>query len=108
MAKNKQNPLLAKYEAMWEARYRRQLHIAMQMGLDAGMIAANETLGMGAGRAEKFKKAYIDAINEISHMTVVDDKDDPEFTWTRAKLDERLKKIVGEDNFVDWDTRYAV
>ena len=106
--RNKPNPLLAKYEAQLEARYHAQLQIAMQMGLDAGMIAANEVLGMGAGRADKFRTAYIGAVNEISHMTVVDDKDDPDMEWTKAKLDERIKKIVGEENFVPWEERYKI
>ena len=108
MAKNKQNPLLAKYQAMYEAKFQVQLQIAMQMGLDAGMIAANETLGMGAGRADKFRTAYIEAINQMTHMTVVDDKDDPEFLWTKAKIDDRIRKIVGEENFIPWEERYKV
>ena len=107
MSKNKQNPLLAKYEAMYRAKFQTQLQIAMQMGLDAGMIAANEVLGIGAGRAEKFRAAYINAVNEISSMTVVADKDDPDFAWTKAKVDERIRKIVGEENFVPWDERYG-
>ena len=108
MAKNKQNPLLASYEAKLEARYRAQLAMAMQTGLDAGMIAANEVLGMGAGRAEKFRSAYIETVNKIMNMIVVDDKDDPNFEWTKAKVDERIRKIVGEENFVPWDERYGV
>ncbi len=108
MAKKKQNPILAAYEAKLEAKFRYQLSIAMQMGLDAGMIAANEVLGMGAGRAEKFRTAYINTVNEISRMTVEDSDDDPEFVYTKAKVDERLKKIVGEDNFVPWEERYKV
>lgn len=108
MAKNKQNPLLAKYEAMLEARYQKQLSIAMQIGLDAAVIAANEVLGMGAGRAAKFAAAQIEAVNKISNMIVVEDKDDPEMLWTKAKVDERIRKIVGEANFVPWDERYKV
>ena len=91
MAKNKNNPLLAKYEAMFRAKFDAQLQIAMQMGLDAGMIAANEVLGMGAGRAEKFRTAYIEAVN----------------AWTKAKVDERIRKIVGDENFVPWEERYG-
>ena len=104
----KQNPLLAKYEAIFEAKFKNQLQIAMQMGLDAGMIAANEILGMGAGRAEKFRKAYIDAVNEMNHMVIYDDKDDPEFLWTKTKVDDRIRQIVGEEHFVPWEERYKV
>jgi hypothetical protein len=107
MAKNKQNPLLAKYEAMYEAKYRAQLQMSMQIGLDAGMIAANDVLGMGAGRAEKFRNAYIETVNEMMNMIVVDDKDDPNFEWTKETIDKRLRAIVGETNFVPWESRYG-
>lgn len=107
MPKNKQNPLLAKYEAMLEAKYRVRLAMAMQTGLDAGMIAANEVLGMGAGRAEKFRTAYIETVNKIMKMIVEDDKDDPDFEWTKATVDKRLKQICG-DSFVPWEERYKV
>lgn len=104
----KKNPLLAKYEAIYEARYQRMILVAMQMGLDAGMIAANEVFEMGAGRAEKFRTAYNETMKAIVSMTVNDSKDDPEFTWTKAKVDERIKKIVGEKNFIPWDERYNI
>lgn len=106
MKKNKQNPLLAKYEAMYEAKCRIQLQIAMQMGLDAGMIAANDVFGMGAGRAEKFRTAYIETVNSISGMMVDDGNSDSDLVWSRSKVDERIKQIVGEDNFVPWEERY--
>ena len=72
------------------------------------MIAANEVLGMGAGRAEKFRKAYIEAVNQMSNMTVTDAEADPEFVWTKTKVDDRIRKIVGEDKFVPWEERYKV
>lgn len=104
----KKNPLLAKYEAVFEERYQKMILMAMQMGLDAGMIAANEVFEMGAGRAEKFRTAYINAVNAIANMTVNDGKDDPDIEWTKAKVDERIKKIVGEQNFKPWGERYKI
>lgn len=100
------NPLLAQYKAILDAKYQAQLRIAMQIGLDAGMIAANDVLGMGAGRAEKFKNAYVETVNEMMHMIVVEDKEDPDFEWTKAKVDTRIKQIVGEQNFIPWEERY--
>ena len=88
-------------------KYRRQLDVCLQMGLDAAMIAANEVLGLGAGRAAKFRKAYIDTINEIGRMLAIDGKDDADLTYSTAKIDERLRQIVGNENFVDWDGRYG-
>lgn len=54
----KKNNMLARREAAiaakLKAEYNAQLDIALQMGLDAATIAANEVIGMGAGRAKAF------------------------------------------------------
>ena len=104
----KPNRLLASYEAMLEARYRARLDVAMQMGLDAGMIAANDVLKMGPGRAEAFRTAYITAVNEMAKMLAVDGEDDPDLVYSRDVIDRRIKAIVGEDKFAPWDERYKV
>ena len=102
----KQNPILAAYEAKLEARYRRKLHIANQMGLDAALIAANEVLGLGPGRAQKFGEAYINTINEMARMISDDGQDDPRLDWSTATIDKRLSAIMG-DGFRPWDERYG-
>lgn len=104
MAKN--NHFLTAYEAKLQARYESRLRFAMQMGLDAGMIAANSVFEMGAGRAKKFQTAYIETVNQISNMIVDDAADDPECVWAKATLDKKLLQIVGEENFVPFDERY--
>ena len=104
--KTKQN-MSGKIAAASYAKYKKQLDMCIQMGLDAATIAANEVLGLGAGRAEKFRKAYADTINQISRMLVADSKDDVSLDYSTAKIDERLRKIVGDENFVDWDGRYG-
>ncbi len=104
--KNRQN-MTGRMEAKNYTKYQRQLDIALQMGLDAAMIAANEVLGLGAGRAEKFRTAYIETINEIGQMLSADGKDDADLTYSTAKVDERLRKIVGAEKFIDWDGRYG-
>lgn len=106
MAKNKPNPMLAAFEAKLEARYKRQLRIANQMGLDAALIAANEVLGLGAGRAEKFMTAYINAMNKMATMLADDGVDDPDLDWSIATIDKRIKSITG-DSFRPWDDRYG-
>ena len=103
----KPNPLLAKYEALYEAKYRERLHIGMQMGVDAAIIAANEVLGMGPGRAQKFANAYIDTVNEMAALFVEDGKDDPEMVYSKKVLDDRIRSILGEDHFVPWNQRYG-
>lgn len=74
-----------------------------QMCLDAAMLAANEVLHMGSGRAAAFADAFSAALMEIAEMTV---GDTPDMEYTKDKLDARLRQIVG-DGFQPWDERYA-
>ena len=103
----KPNKLLASHEAMLEARYRAKLDVALQMGLDAGMIAANEILSMGPGRAEAYRNTYITTINEMAKLLAVDGDDDPDLEYSRDVIDRRIKAIVGEEKFMPWDKRYG-
>lgn len=102
----KPNRLLAKYEAILEARYQQKLKIAMQMGLDGAMIAANDVLHLGPGRAQAFANAYIDAVNEIAKLFAEDGEDDPEMVYSKKVLDDRLRAISG-DAFQSWEQRYG-
>lgn len=77
-----------------------------QMCLDAAMIAANEVFNMGPTRCDDFACAFIEALNEIAHMTVQDAKTDKELWYTKDKVDKRLKKICG-DKFQPWEKRYS-
>ena len=108
----KANPMLARIEARAEAKYaalfHAKLNMLLQMGQDAAMIAANEVFHMGASRAVAFCNAYTSAVNEIAHMVYDDQMDDPEFVWAKSKVDERIKNIVGEENFVPWEVRYKI
>ena len=79
--------------------------IHTQMCLDAAMIAANEVFNMGPSRAKTFADAFSSALKEIATMTVQDGKSDKQLWFTKAKLDERLKQICGE-NFQPWEERY--
>ena len=102
----KKNPVLAQYEAKLEARYRRKLDVALQMGLDAGMIAANEVLKLGPGRAMSYRTAYVNAMNEMAHLLTEDGDDDHDLAYSTEVIDRRIKSIVGEENFQCWDERY--
>ena len=102
----KPNPLLAQLEAKLQAQYAAKLDIALNLGLDAAMITAHEVLGMGPGRAEAFRVKYIETINLMSKMMVEDSVDDADLTYSRELIDRRIKSIVGEENFREWDDRY--
>lgn len=103
--------MLARHEAAITARlkaeYDAQLSIALQMGMDAATIAANEILGMEQDKAAGFLTAYIETYNTICKMITEDSKDDPDIIYSTAKVDERIRQIVGEQVFRPWEERYG-
>ena len=101
------NPMIAKIEAKYDAMFHRKMDMLMQMGQDAAMIAAHDALQMGPGRARDFCLAYIAAMNQMAKMVVDDQKDDREFVYAKAKIDEQILLIVGPENFQPWEERYG-
>ena len=96
----------AKYAAHYAALYQAKMRMTLQLAQDAAMIAANEVLQMGPGRAKEFALAFTEAVNDIGTMMFEDQQDDKEFVYTKARVDRRLKEICGE-NFVPWEERYG-
>ena len=96
----------AKYAAHYAALYHAKIGMTLQIAQDAAMIAANEVLQMGPGRAKEFAMAFTEAVNDIGTMMFEDQMDDPEFVYTKARVDRRLKEICGE-NFQPWEERYG-
>lgn len=99
----KQSSLLKMVRAEVNRQLAERTAIHTQMCMDAAMISANEVFNLWPTRVDKFQKSFNDALMEIAEMTVSDTKD---IEYTKAKLDERLKKICG-DNFKSWDDRYG-
>ena len=96
----------AKYAAHYAALYQAKIRMTIQIAQDAAMIAANEVLQMGPGRAPDFAAVMRDTVNEIADVMLADQKDDEKFAYTRGVVDRRLKRICGE-NFVPWEERYG-
>ena len=94
----KKNNMLARHEAAiaakLKAEYDAQLDIALQMGL-------------GAGRAKAFLTRYIETYNLFARMITEDSKDDPQIDYSTAKIDQRLRQIVGDEVFRPWEERYG-
>lgn len=88
-----------KMELKYAALYQAKMRMTLQLAQDAAMIAANEILHMGPGRAKEFAAEMRDVVNEIADVMLADQKDDEKFAYTRVVVDRRLKKICGE-NFV--------
>ena len=90
------------------ANYQRMLKMGMQQSHDAAIMAIDDVFDVNEYSAEKFHLAHIGYVNKISHMAVVEDKDDPDMEWTKDTVDRKLLQIVGKKNFVPWDERMCV
>lgn len=98
MPKNKPNPLLAAFEAKLEAEYQQRKQINSEIHMIALLIAANNELQVGAGRAGNFLAEHIDVVMQITKAILQDD--DPELLYTKYNLAKRLKSILGAENWV--------
>lgn len=97
----------AKYETYYRDLYNRKQDTLLQMAQDAATIAAHDVLGLGPGRAVAFTVAFREEINALASQVVEDAKDDKEIWYAKAKHDEKIKAIVGEENFAPWEERYG-
>lgn len=106
----KPSHLLRKVDAQNEAKYaylfQRRIDMAMQIVQDAAFLAAADVFRMGPGRCEAFGVAIREYVNEMARMMRADQQSDPEYVYTRAKVDQRLRKICG-DKFEPWEVRYG-
>lgn len=86
-----------------------QTKARLAMGFDAAIIAAHEVFGMGPGRSAAFAEAYNNAMEQLAEMYIsdCDDNRDNQLTYAKAKRDELIRKIVGDNNFVPFDLYYG-
>lgn len=86
-----------------------QTQARIMLGFDAALIAAHEALGMGPGRAAAFSQAYHEAMEELAGLYVDDAEQngDKHIDYAKGKRDELIRKIVWEDNFVEFDRAYG-
>ena len=103
----KPNHMIAQIEAHYAAKYNTMLDIIVQMGQDAAMIAANDVFHLGPTRAAAFAAAYTEAVNDMARLIDEDSNDDRSLIYAKAKIDSRLRQIVGETNFAPWEVRYG-
>ncbi len=104
MAKNKQNPVLAAFEARLEANYKQRLEINSEMDMIAFMKTVNEELHVGPGRAFKVFNAFLAnkvQIAETIHEDYGPDKytGDKELLHTKASYAKLLKRIFGAESW---------
>lgn len=95
----KPNPVLEAYKRKLDAQYKAQLEIGNELNLIASLIAANDVLHCGPGRAEKFQNAQVATLNAILRELVEDAEDDAELAYTKHDLRTRMQAILGGEVF---------
>ncbi len=100
MKKNKPNPLLAAFEAKKEAEFEQRRRVNSEIHTIAMLIAANNELQVGPGRAGHFLAEHLDMLMQISEEIVKED--DPELIYTKHNLAKRLKQILGPENWLKY------
>lgn len=86
-----------------------QTQARIMLGFDAAIMAAHEVFNMGPGRAAAFSAAYHEAMEDLAGM-YIDDADqngDHHLDYAKSKRDAAIRKIVGEENFVEFDRAYG-
>lgn len=96
-----------KYATYYAKLFQARLDMTMQIVQDASCFAAHDVFQMGPGRAVDFCIAVRNYTNEMVHLIRDDQDDDEDFVYSKAKIDEKLKKIIGEKNFAPWEERYS-
>lgn len=100
MTKNKQNPLLAAFEAKKEAEFAGRLACNTEINMMAMLIAGNDLGFIGEKRADLLLAQYCETQMQIAEELLGDAKADKELTYTKASLTRRMKQILGQDG---WD-----
>lgn len=101
------NAYLAKLQAQKAFEMEQTRVFTMLWCADAAILAANEVFKRKGDKLVEFAKIMERYSQEIAKITLEDAKADKDIEYTKAKVDERLKAILG-DSFQPWDERYSM
>ena len=108
MAKNNLGPII---EAMARTRTKQlvaeQTKARLCMGMDAAILAAHEVFGLGPGRAAAFRDAYVSSMEELAGLFIDDAEGDVKLEYAKAKRDEAIRRIVGDELSVPFEQAYG-
>lgn len=107
----KKNVLAAYMAAEIQTRVKQlvaeQTKARLCLGMDAAILAAHEVFGLGPGRAAAFRDAYVESMEELAGLFIDDAEGDSRLEYAKAKRDEALRRIVGDELFVPFDAAYG-
>ena len=106
----KRNAFLAKLEAQAAARQSVKTEAHVEIDTMAMLLAVNDELQVGAGRAGKVVNAFLAYKMEIAEAIVTELDEDQskkkELIVVRRDLAARLKEILGQENWEKYKTLF--
>lgn len=106
MAK-RQSDLMKRIAKKSETHAKARAHLAMTLAVDAAVLAANKCFNAGPERAPDFVGEMISTYNNLAYLIYEDAKDDKSLEYSKAKIDESIKRIMGVQ-FQPWDERHSL
>lgn len=109
------NSILAMAQRMAQQLVAEQTKARIALGADAAAMAANAVFHMGPSRAPAFAAAYSEALDELAGLYIEDGTSVRDGQGNRISRmeyateirDEKLRRIVGEKNFVPFNKAYG-
>ena len=94
-------------------RLQRNMDDEFAVAYECGASAMQDYMLIALKRCGFFGKKRVNMLHEMvrevreeyADRTIADAKDDKEIWYTKKKLDDELKRVVGEENFVPWEQR---
>ena len=102
----KPNAYLLKLQAQKAAEMKHQRHFTIQWCADAAILAAHEVFQRKGDKLVEFYNTFVRYAHEIAEMAIADAKDDKTMDFTKGKLDDSLRELLGDD-FIPYEERYA-
>ena len=95
----KPNPWLAAQKAKMEEEFLGRLHCHEEIDVIATLLAANESLEVGPGRAGGFLEARAKALVEVADLINADGEADKDLIYAKKVLADNVKRIVGRETW---------
>ena len=99
MPKNKQNPVLAAFQAKLEKEFSGRLACNSEINMIATLIAGNDLGFLSEKRADLLLARLVEVKMEIADELINDSRDDKALEHTKAVLARRIKQILGDDGW---------
>lgn len=103
----KPSAYMQKIQAAQAAEISYQRKFTVQWCEDAAILAANEVFQRRGEKLAEFRDAFRQIVTEIANMTIDDARGDKSLEYTKDRLDGRLRAVLPEKDFEDWNMRYG-